>query len=137
MNPLHFGLALSVASLVAHNPADAQQLNTALAPVFSSAGESAHVLKAAPGNLYQLTVTNLTATTGYVEVFNLAAVPNTGAVTPVNCTALPASGSAKIDFTPTPPEQFTTGITAVVSSASNCNTYTNGTITAFFNALVN
>ncbi len=115
---------------------NAQQVNVALVPVHSSANEDNHLLKASPGRLYQLSVSNATSTAGFIMVLDAAAVPSTGTVAPILCRALPASGTVVIDFIPTPAAQFTSGIVAVASSASVCTTWTTGTITAFFDAML-
>lgn len=117
-------------------PAAAQQVNTSLVPVHSAALENSHVLKATGGRLYQLSVSNGTSTAGFMMVFDAAAVPGTGTVAPLMCRALPASGTVVINFIPTPAALFGTGIVAVVSSGANCTTFTTGTITAFFDAML-
>lgn len=104
----------------------------AITPVNSSSAENNHVLKNAAGNLYSAYATNLTSTAGFLEVFNATSAPSDGAVTPVDCVALPPTGTASIARSPGPPRRYSTGITAVVSSASTCFTKTTGTITAFF-----
>ncbi len=117
-------------------PASAQQLNIAVTPLHSVSQESSHIFKAAPGRLYQISGSNGTVTAGFMMVFDSATVPSTGAVTPVLCRALPASGTVVIDFIPTPSAQFSNGIVATVSSGANCSTYTTGTITAWFDAIL-
>ena len=101
--------------------------------VVSSAAENNHVLKASAGNLYSVYATNLTSTAGFLLVLNSTTSPADGAVTPLACVPLPASSYAQIDYSPGPPQVFSTGITAVVSSATTCFTKTTGTITAFIN----
>ncbi len=118
------------------HPAQAQQINGAIAPLHSAALEVSHVFKATPGHVYQLSVSNATATAGFTMLFDAAAVPGTGTVAPVMCRAIPASGTIVYDFIPTPPAAFNTGIVAVVSSGANCTTYTTGVITAWFDALI-
>lgn len=126
-----------IALLVGLNqPVSAQQVNVAIAPIHSTANEVGHVLKATSGRLYQLSVANATASAGFVLVFDAAAIPGTGTVAPVMCRALPASGNTVLSFYPTPPAAFTTGIVAVVSSASVCTTYTTGVITGWFDAIL-
>lgn len=105
-----------------------------LAGVVSASAEASHVLKAAAGNLYSVYATNLTATAGFLQVFNLAAVPIDGAVTPVDCVPLPANGFASLNYTT--PEVFSVGISVVVSSATTCFTKTTGVITAFIKGAV-
>lgn len=128
-------LVLLLLCLIAF-PSQAQELNISVAPLHSAAQEVSHVFKATGGNLYQLSVSNGTSTAGFMLVFDLAAVPSTGAVTPIMCRALPASGTVVLNFIPTPAALFANGIVATVSSGSNCTTYTTGTITAFFDAIL-
>jgi hypothetical protein len=101
--------------------------------VVSAAAENNHVLKASAGNLYSVYATNLTSTAGFLVVLNSTTSPADGAITPLACVPLPASSYAQIDYSPGPPQVFSTGITAVVSSATTCFTKTTGTITAFIN----
>ncbi len=117
-------------------PAAGQQLNVSVTPVVSAAAEAGHVLKSTPGHLYAAYATNLTTTAGFLVILNATSVPSDGAILPVACIPLPASGAASYNYAPTPPGQFSTGITAAVTSASTCFTLTTGTITAFISGLV-
>jgi hypothetical protein len=102
-------------------------------PVVSAAAESDHVLKATPGNLYNLRVTT-GANAGYVLVFNATAAPADGAgQTPVLCEKIAANSTL------TPPAlpyalYFSTGI-VVSFSTTGCFTKT-ADATAFFAAQV-
>lgn len=102
-----------------------------IAPAVTASALATKVIKAAPGNLYSAYASNLTATAGFLQIFNATSAPADGAVVPQICVPLPASGGVSVNFSPGPPQVFTTGITAVVSSASTCFTKTTGTITAF------
>jgi len=93
-------------------------------------------LKASAGNAYSVYATNLTATSGFLLLFNATSAPVDGAVTPVACAPLSANGVASINYAPSPPGVFSTGITAVVSSAATCFTKTTGVITAFISGSV-
>ena len=108
--------------------------------VVSSAAENNHVLKASAGNLYSVSATNLTSTNGYLVLLNATSAPADGAITPLACIPLASnaggSGFASIDYSPGPPQVYSTGITAVVTSASTCFTKTTGTITAFISGRV-
>lgn len=101
--------------------------------VTSPSAASSLVVKAAPGNLYSVYATNLTATAGLLIVVNATAVPATGALSvPVlDCVVLPANASVSVNFAPTPPKIYTTGIVALISSSASCWTWTTGTVTAF------
>lgn len=107
-----------------------------ITPVVSAAGENAHVLKASAGNLFSVYATNLTATSGFLVVLNSTTAPADGAITPLACAPLPASGVASLSYNPGPPAAYSTGITAVVTSATTCFTKTTGTITAFISGSV-
>lgn len=117
-------------------PAFAQPLQVAVTPISSTAAEASHILKALPGKLYWLAVSNQTSTAGFVQVFNSITVPADGSVVPLLCVNIPATGTVTLSFLDTPPAQFTTGITAVISSGAVCTTKTTGVATAFFQALL-
>jgi hypothetical protein len=129
---LILGLCLALIAI----PATAQQLNISVVPVVSASAEKGHVLKATAGHLYSAYATNVTATAGFLVLIDAAAVPTDGAITPIACIPLPASGAASFNYSPSPPGQFSTGIVAAATSASSCFTLTTGTITAFFSGLV-
>jgi hypothetical protein len=107
-----------------------------LTPVVSSAAEASHVLKASAGNAYAAYATNLTATNGFLVLLNATSAPADGAIAPLACAPLSANGVASINYAPGPPGVFSTGITAVVTSAVTCFTKTTGVITAFISGAV-
>ncbi len=107
-----------------------------ITPIVSGSAEASHVLKASAGNLYSVYATNLTATPGFLVVLNATSAPGDGAITPLDCVVLPASGTAVINYNPGPPAIYSTGITAVVTSATTCFTKTVGVITAFMKGAV-
>ncbi len=107
-----------------------------ITPVVSAAAESSHVLKAGAGNVYSAYATNLTATVGFLVLINATAAPADGAITPLACVSLPANGPTSINYAPGPPGVFSTGIVAVVTSATTCFTKTTGVITAFISGSV-
>lgn len=108
----------------------------AITPVVSASAESSHVLKSSAGNLYSVYAVNLTATSGFLQVFNATSAPTDGAVTPIECIQLPPLATSSINYGSAPPARFSTGIVAVVSSATTCFTKTTGTITAFIHGVV-
>lgn len=110
-------------------PAPSSSASFAITPVVSSSGESSHVLKGSAGNLYSVYATNLTTTPGFLAVLNATSAPADGAITPLDCIPLPAGGLASFNYNI--PAAYSTGITAVVTSASTCFTKTTGVITAF------
>lgn len=52
-----------------------------ITPAMSSAVEASHIIKATPGTLYSLTITNTKASAQYVLVMDSATLPADGAVT--------------------------------------------------------
>lgn len=124
----------SVASSIVVVPSS--DSTSGITPVVSAAAENNHVLKATPGNLYSVYAVNLTSTPGYLVVLNTTASPGDGAITPLDCAPLPASGSASINFGAGPPNVYSTGITAVITSAATCFTKTTGVITGFISGRV-
>lgn len=132
MNKIVIALCLALFAF----PAAAQQLNTSVLPAHSTAVENNHIFKATGGRLYKLAASNATSTAGFIMVFDSSTVPSTGTVAPVLCRALPANGTATIDFMPTPAALFASGIVAVASSGASCTVYTTGTITAWFDAIL-
>lgn len=121
--------------------ADAQAINPTtiittadgvdIVPTVSTSAVATLVLKNGPGDLYSVYATNLTATAGFLVVVNAASAPADGAITPLDCVPLPASGNASLNYGPAPPAKYTVGITAIVTSGSTCFVKTTGTITAF------
>lgn len=107
-----------------------------LAPIVSAAAENSHVLKASAGTLYSAYAVNVTATAGFLVILNATAAPADGAITPLACAALPANGVASISFNPGPASQYSTGIVAVLTSASTPFTKTTGVITGFISGSV-
>jgi hypothetical protein len=70
----------------------------AIAPVFSAALESCHVLKNAAGNLYGFSVYNAGGAAAYIMVFNLAAAPSNGTVAPVHEYPISAGGGVAFSW---------------------------------------
>ncbi len=126
----------AIATSVSATPAPSASSAIGITPIVSTAAENGHVLKATPGNVYAVYATNLTATAGFLMLFNATSAPADGAVTPLACVSLPPNNPASINYAPGPPGVFSVGITAVVSSATTCFTKTTGTITAFISGLV-
>lgn len=87
----------------------------------SAAAEGGRVVLATPGTMYGLQVTS-GASAGYVLVFDSAAVPADGAVTPFKCHVLAANSSLDLDYRAMP-LLFQTGVT-VVFSTTGCFTKT-------------
>ncbi|TXH15066.1 MAG: hypothetical protein E6R03_07965 [Hyphomicrobiaceae bacterium] len=97
-----------------------------VAPVFSSAVETGHVIKASAGNLYSISVTadaTLSAAAWAIMVFNATSVPAAGAVTPAWCVLLPSGATGYTGAFPTP-MYLSTGISVAVSVGQTCFTKT-------------
>lgn len=104
-----------------------------ITPVVSGSAESSHVFKATGGNLYGAYISNPSAS-GFLLIFNSATVPGDGAVTPIHCIPVSASNVAFVNFLPGPPEVYSTGIAAALSS-TGCFTKTTSP-TGFFHGYV-
>jgi hypothetical protein len=132
MKRLLLGLFLALAAL----PATAQTVNTYITPTVTATAVASLVLKASAGLVYSAYATNNTSTAGFFVLLNAISDPTSGTVKPLACAALPANGTASINYIPTPPALFNVGITAVMTSASSCYTITEGTITGFIGGTV-
>lgn len=137
-------LAIAAAAALLAVPAVAQFANQpsplsnyGITPVVSTAAESAHVLKATPGNLYTLYATNATSTAAFLVVVNATSTPSAGTITGVlACVPLPVSGTVALPINGVPPLYFSKGAVALITSAASCFTYTTGTVTAFISGSV-
>lgn len=95
-------------------------------PVFSSAVETGHVIKAGAGNLYSVSASadaTLSAAAWAIMVFNSTTVPASGAVTPAWCVLLPAGATAYTGAFPHP-MYLGTGISVAISVGQTCFTKT-------------
>lgn len=108
-----------------------------ITPVVSSSAEASHVLKASGGVLYSVYASAFIGSTitGNLLILNTASVPADGAVVPIVCIPVPGSAAVGANYTITP-ATFSTGITAVISSATSCFTKTTGVITGFISGMV-
>lgn len=89
---------------------------TPVPAIASSALESSHVFKAAPGSLLALTVI-IGASAGYVMLFDALTPPADGAVTPAWCFPVSTDGAQGAIASQWPvPLKFITGIVAVFST---------------------
>lgn len=102
-----------------------------IVPVVSTAAESNHVISAAAANLYGFSVTT-GAVAGLVMIFNATSAPGDGAVTPIKCYSVGANQTVSAAFQPFP-ARFSTGITIVFSSGTDCFTKA-ASATAFISA---
>lgn len=100
-----------------------------ITPGIAGSAASGVVLKASAGNLYGVYAT-AGATALWLMVFNSVTVPSNGATTAgiasgnmQDCVPVPTNGSSSITYSGIPPEIFTVGISAAVSSTA-CGTLT-------------
>lgn len=104
----------------------------AVTPVNSTTLESCHVLKNAPGNLFNISVT-IQAVSGILQVFNLTAAPSAGAVTPIWSQVVISNGtfgSGAWAWPASAPLRGVTGLVACFSSATTPFTYTSSATAA-------
>jgi hypothetical protein len=73
-----------------------QEDSTPYQLVFTDAGEVSMVIRAGAVIMTQLLVTNLSATAGFVQVFDASSLPGNGAA-PLFTLPLPASGAVSLD----------------------------------------
>lgn len=109
---------------------------TGIIPTVSPSAVNNLPLKQGAANLYSVYAENFSATGGWLLVFDAAAVPADGPVTPKACRRLSPLGYATINYIPGPPAIFNSGIMVVLSSGVDCFTKTTGTITGFISGLV-
>lgn len=130
-----------LAALLAAPPAYAVPVvdvigTTPIQPVVSASLEASHVLTPAPGRLFSVYASNLTGgVTGFLQVFDLAAVPADGSVTPKVCVPF-SNGVASANYQGIPPGKFVNGIVVVISSGSDCMHKTTGVLTGFISGMV-
>lgn len=102
--------------------------SAAIAPVVSGSASSGVILKASAGNLYSVSATCSAAC--WLMVFNSATVPSNGSTTAgiasgnlQECIGIASGATGIISTIGGPPESFTTGISAAISSTA-CATLT-------------
>lgn len=113
--------------------------NVGITPVVGGSAVSSLVLKAGAGNLYGVYAECSAAC--WLMVFNAVAAPSNGATTAgvasgnlVECIAIASGANGSISYGSGPPEVFSVGITAAISSTT-CATLTLAT-TGFIHGLV-
>lgn len=89
--------------------------------VVTTASTNAAFMKASAGNLYEITVSNPTATAAYVKLYNKASAPTVGTDVPVMTIAIPATaagvGEKSFNFGSVG-KRFATGIAIAVTAAA-------------------
>lgn len=89
-----------------------------IAPAMSTALEGSHVIKATPGTLYSLVITNTKASAQYVMIMDAASLPADGAVT-LLFPAIAVGAASTTSITLPAPLTGATGL--VVSNSSTGN----------------
>jgi hypothetical protein len=98
--------------------------------VVSSAGENNHVLKNSAGTLFTVYAVNLNTTTAaFLDILNVTTAPSDGAVAPLDFCYMPPGGACSITYNAFQGAAYSTGITAVITSATTPLTKTTGTVT--------
>lgn len=102
----------------------------ALSSIASSGLVASLIIKASPGRLFNLIITNTKASAQYIQLFNSTTLPadTTAALVSIY---VPATSSASIDYSLIG-RYFSTGI--VVSNSSTAATKTIGSADCFFSA---
>jgi hypothetical protein len=110
-----------------------------IAPVVGGSAISSLVLKASPGNLYSVYAECSAAC--WLMVFNSTTAPSNGSTTAgiasgnmQECVSIASGGVGSINYSGAPPEVFSVGITAVISSTT-CATLTLAT-TGFIHGVI-
>lgn len=103
-----------------------------ISPQVSGSAASSLVLKATAGNLYYISATVTAAS--WLMIFNATSAPVDGATTSgtasgnlQDCLAIPTGTTGVINYSPGPPQSYSVGITAVISSTA-CATKTAATV---------
>jgi hypothetical protein len=111
----------------------------AIAPQVAGSAAASQVLKSSAGNLYSVYATCTDAC--WLMVFNATADPADGATTTgnasgdlVECVPISSGGIGAVNYSPGPPERFSVGVTAVISSTA-CATKTEAA-TGFIHGMV-
>lgn len=112
--------------------------NVGITPVATSGTTSTLKLKTSPGNLYSVYANSATSSgAGFLQIFNASSEPLDGAgQTPIDCVPIAAGGTASINYSPGPAGVFSTGIIAVLSSATTCFVKTTGSVLGFIHGSI-
>lgn len=123
--------SVNAAGGLSFSPALSSSASAGITPVVTGSAASGLVLKATPGNLYSVYAECSAAC--WLMIFNSTTVPADGATTAgvasgnlQDCLAIPTGSNGSINYTPGPPEVFTVGISAAISSTT-CATKTAAT----------
>lgn len=104
-------------------------------PAVSTAIQENQQMSTGPANLYNIYFTNTGSAAGFLLVFDAAAVPADGAVTPKICVPVgTAPAVVSVNLAPGPMMQFNTGIAAAASTTGCFTKTTSATVEGFFSA---
>lgn len=91
--------------------------NTNIATLVTAATTNAVAVKVTAGNLYEVTISNVTATPAFVKFYNKASAPNVGTDVPVLTIPVAANATEAYQFPPVG-KRFVTGIALAVTGAA-------------------
>lgn len=92
--------------------------------VVTTAGLNASVQKASAGNLFEISVSNPTATAAFLKLYNKASAPTVGTDIPLYTIPIPATGHIALEFGDLG-KRFTAGIAMAVTGAIAATDTTN------------
>lgn len=92
-------------------------VNQSVFSATTSASTNAASMKTSAGTLYEMTLSNPTATAVYVKLYNKASAPTVGTDVPIATFAVPATSSATVYDFGAVGKRFTTGIAIAVTAA--------------------
>lgn len=92
--------------------------------VVTAASTNAAAIKASAGNLFELTVSNVTATAAYVKLFNKASAPTVGTDVPLFTVPVPANSTVSAEYGALG-KRFAAGIAISVTGAIAATDTTN------------
>jgi hypothetical protein len=104
--------SLTSAGTTTNTPASPTNYN-----VVTTASTNAAAIKATAGSLYEITVSNVTATALYVKFYNKATAPTVGTDVPILTIPAPANTTVSFEFGSTG-KRFTTGIAIAATAAA-------------------
>lgn len=91
--------------------------NTNIAGIVTAASTNATSIKASAGTLYEITLSNVTATPAFVKLYNKASAPTVGTDIPIATFPVAANATVTYEFGPIG-KRFATGIALAVTGAA-------------------
>jgi hypothetical protein len=106
----------------------------AITAAVSSAAENSHVLKGSAGTFISCYATNLHPTQAcWLIILNATSAPVDGAVSPLDWCYIPPGATGSIVYPPAQGRAYSSGITAVLTSATTPLAKTTGAVTGLIN----